>query len=412
MSDHILDYAAVGVGPANMSLAALAHRIDGLRGACLERRESFSWHPGLLLPEATLQVSLLKDLVTLVDPTSPFSFLSFLSTTGRLYRFLAADFPAVLRTEFNQYLQWVAGQLPNLTFGADVRSVDFHDGAFHVRTDESEVTARHLVLGTGLTPSVPEPFRPFLGPTVFHSGEFLLRAPDVTGRRVVVVGGGQSGAEIVRHLATNSSAHSVTWASRRQSFLPMDDSPFANDLYSPEYVRHFHGLPADRKARLLERQKYTSDGIDLQVLQDIYRLSYRDEFIENAPGRLRFLPDCTVTALEGGPDEWKLFTDFTDSSGLDAPAALAADVVILCTGYAYELPEFMASLAPRLRRTDGLLDVRDDFSLAWDGPSENRIYLQNGARHSWGVADPNLSLLAWRSAVILNSMLGETRYAV
>lgn len=98
-----------------------------------------------------------------------------------------------------------------------------------------------------------------------------------------MVGGGQSGAEIVRHLATNGSAHSVTWASRRQSFLPMDDSPFANDLYSPEYVRHFHGLPADRKARLLERQKYTSDGIDLQVLQDIYRLSYRDEFIENAP---------------------------------------------------------------------------------------------------------------------------------
>ncbi|MER6997172.1 SidA/IucD/PvdA family monooxygenase [Streptomyces sp. NPDC000410] len=409
MSDHILDYAAVGVGPANMSLAALAHGIDGLRGACLERRESFSWHPGLLLPEATLQVSLLKDLVTLVDPTSPFSFLSFLSSHGRLYRFLAADFPAVLRTEFNQYLQWVAGQLPSLTFGTDVRSVDFHDDAFHVRTDKDEVTARHLVLGTGLTPRVPESFRPFLGPTVFHSGEFLLRDPDVAGRRVVVVGGGQSGAEIVRHLATGGSAHSITWVSRRSSFLPMDDSPFANDLYSPAYVRHFHGLPADRRARLLDQQKYTSDGVDLQVLQDIYRLSYRDEFIEDNPGRLRFLPDCTVTALEGSPGDWKLFTD---ASGPDAPAALAADIVILCTGYGYELPGFMAPLAPRLRRADGLLVVGDDFSLAWDGPAENRIYLQNGARHAWGVADPNLSLLAWRSAVILNSILGETRYAV
>ncbi|MFJ6797293.1 lysine N(6)-hydroxylase/L-ornithine N(5)-oxygenase family protein [Streptomyces sp. NPDC091268] len=410
MDAHILDYAAVGIGPANMSLAALAHPVEGLRGAHLERRESFSWHPGLLLPEATLQVSLLKDLVTLVDPTSPFSFLAFLASEGRLYRFLAADFPAVLRAEFNQYLQWVAGRLPSLTFGADVRSVDFHDGAFHLRTGDQEVTARHLVLGTGLTPSVPEPFRPFLGATVFHSGEFLLRAPEVTGRRVVVVGGGQSGAEIVRHLAAGGAApESITWVSRRSSFLPMDDSPFANDLYTPEYVRRFHALPADHKARLLERQKYTSDGIDLQVLQDIYRLSYRDEFIENKPGRMRFLADSAVTAIEGGPDEWKLVVE---SAAPDAPAVLAADLVILSTGYAYALPEFMAPLAARLRRDDGMLVVGDDFSVAWDGPAQNRIYLQNGARHSWGVADPNLSLLAWRSAVILNSMLGETRYAV
>ncbi|MEU3776048.1 SidA/IucD/PvdA family monooxygenase [Streptomyces sp. NPDC032472] len=410
MDAQILDYAAVGIGPANMSLAALAHPVDGLRGAHLERRESFSWHPGLLLPEATLQVSLLKDLVTLVDPTSPFSFLSFLASEGRLYRFLAADFPAVLRAEFDQYLQWVAGRLPSLTFGADVHSVDFHHGAFHLRTAEQEVTARHLVLGTGLTPSVPEPFRPFLGPTVFHSGEFLLRAPEVTGRRVVVVGGGQSGAEIVRHLAAGAAPESITWVSRRSSFLPMDDSPFANDLYTPDYVRRFHALPADHKARLLEQQKYTSDGVDLQVLQDIYRLSYRDEFIENNPGRLRFMADCAVTAIEGGPEEWKLLVE---SSGPDAPAVLAADIVILSTGYAYALPDFMAPLDARLRRDGGgMLVVGDDFSVAWDGPAENRIYLQNGARHSWGVADPNLSLLAWRSAVILNSMLGETRYPV
>ncbi|MEU1571063.1 SidA/IucD/PvdA family monooxygenase [Streptomyces collinus] len=410
MNTHILDYAAVGVGPANMSLAALAHPVEGLRGAHLERRESFSWHPGLLLPEATLQVSLLKDLVTLVDPTSPFSFLSFLASEGRLYRFLAADFPAVLRAEFNQYLQWVAGRLPSLTFGADVRSVDFHGGAFRLRTGEQEVTARHLVLGTGLTPSVPEPFRPLLGPTVFHSGEFLLRAPEVTGRRVVVVGGGQSGAEIVRYLAAGAAPESITWVSRRSSFLPMDDSPFANDLYTPDYVRRFHALPSGHKARLLEQQRYTSDGIDLQVLQDIYRLSYRDEFIENNPGRLRFLADCAVTAVEGGPGEWKLAVE---SSGPDdAPAVLAADIVILSTGYAYALPDFMAPLDARLRRESGMLVVGDDFSVAWDGPAENRIYLQNGARHSWGVADPNLSLLAWRSAVILNSMLGETRYPV
>lgn len=409
----MFDYAAVGVGPANLSLAALADPVPGLRGIHLERRAGFSWHPGMLLPEATLQVSHLKDLVTLVDPTSRFSFLAFLSAHDRLYDFLAADFPAVLRTEFDQYLQWVAGRLPSLVFGAEVREADFQEGHFRLRTDKEELRSRHLVLGTGLTPRVPEVFRPHLGPAVLHSADFLLRAPEVAGRRVVVVGGGQSGAEIVRHLAsgpgTPGGPASLTWVSRRPSFLPLDDSPFANDLYSPAYVRHFHRLPAERRARLLDRQKYTSDGIDLAVLQDVHRLRYRAEHLDGTPGRLRFLPDCTVTGVDGGAGELKLSVD---CEGPDAPAVLAADVVVLCTGYGYELPAFMTALAPRLRRTDGLLDVGEDFSLAWDGPPEHRIYLQNGARHAWGVADPNLSLLAWRSAVVLNSVLGETRYHV
>ncbi|MFI9720181.1 lysine N(6)-hydroxylase/L-ornithine N(5)-oxygenase family protein [Streptomyces sp. NPDC052396] len=410
MDTDLHDYLAVGIGPANLSLAALAHPVPGLRGAHLERRADFSWHPGLLLPEATLQVSQFKDLVTLADPTSPFSFLAFLAARGRLYRFLAADFPAVLRREFDQYFQWVAGQLPALTFGAEVHSVDFHHGAFHARTARGEVRARHLVLGTGLTPDIPAAFRPFTGETLFHSGEFLLHRPETAGRRVVVVGGGQSGAEIVRHLASGPRPpRTLTWVSRRPSFLPLDDSPFANDLYTPDYVRHFHGLPPERRAGLLEGQKYTSDGIDLHVLRDIYQLAYQREFLDGDPDALRFLPSCTVTALEGDPGDWKLSLSSEDHR---APAALAADLVVLSTGYRYQLPGFMAPLAARLRRTGEDLEVGEDFSVSWDGPPEHRIYLQNGARHAWGVADPNLSLLSWRSAVILNSLLGETRYPV
>ena len=59
-----------------------------------------------MLPEATLQVSYLKDLVTLADPTNPYSFLSFLFKEKRFYRFLHADFQRVTRKEYNQYLQW------------------------------------------------------------------------------------------------------------------------------------------------------------------------------------------------------------------------------------------------------------------------------------------------------------------
>ncbi|MCU1567844.1 MAG: alcaligin biosynthesis protein, partial [Pseudarthrobacter sp.] len=40
-NSRIYDFAAVGVGPFNLGLAALAEPVDGLDGVFLERRESF-----------------------------------------------------------------------------------------------------------------------------------------------------------------------------------------------------------------------------------------------------------------------------------------------------------------------------------------------------------------------------------
>jgi lysine N6-hydroxylase len=406
MSQTVYDYAAVGIGPANLSLAAQAHQKPGVRGIHLERKKSFSWHPGLLLPEATLQVSPLKDLVTPVDPTSPFSFLAFLTAHGRLYRFLTADFPAVHRTEYNQYLTWVSEQLPSLEFDSEVEAVEFRDGAFRLRAGRREVTARHLVVGTGPTPRVDEAFRPHLGPTVLHAADFLTWRSHTEDRDVAVVGGGQSGAEIVRHLmSAHHPPRSITWVSRRPGFLPLDDSPFTNEFFFPECAHRFHRLPADHRARLLREQKYASDGIDLPTLQEIYRRRYVAEEIEGRRDWLRFLPGCEVTGLSGSQGAWKLTLqgdDPADSQLLDA------ELVVLASGYDQRLPPCLAGLLPQLRLTDGLPEVRDDFSVDWDGPTTNRIYVQNAARHAWGIADPNLSLLAWRSSVILASITKDT----
>src|ERR1700674_92511 len=68
-SDRMLDAVGVGVGPFNLSLAALLAP-TGFNARFFDKSADFQWHPGLLLPEATIQVSYLKDLVTLVDPMS------------------------------------------------------------------------------------------------------------------------------------------------------------------------------------------------------------------------------------------------------------------------------------------------------------------------------------------------------
>src|ERR1044072_1421654 len=89
------DLVGVGFGPSNLALAiAVAERTasgsprpDGhggrLSARFVERQASFGWHRGMLLEGATMQVSFLKDLVTLRNPSSRYGFLCYLHEPGR-----------------------------------------------------------------------------------------------------------------------------------------------------------------------------------------------------------------------------------------------------------------------------------------------------------------------------------------
>ena len=91
-----------GLGPFNLSLAALVEPLADVRARFFETQPEFRWHCGIMVPGAQLQVSFLKDLVTLVDPSSAFSFLNYLASEGRLYRFLTAHTDRCSRQEFER----------------------------------------------------------------------------------------------------------------------------------------------------------------------------------------------------------------------------------------------------------------------------------------------------------------------
>jgi lysine N6-hydroxylase len=84
----------------------------------------------MMVPDAMLQVHHLKDLVSLVDPSNPLSFLAYLAHKKQLLNFINANFDQVLRREFNQYYRWACGRLPNLHFNSEVRSVTLENGLF------------------------------------------------------------------------------------------------------------------------------------------------------------------------------------------------------------------------------------------------------------------------------------------
>ena len=243
----------IGVGPANLSLASLLYRHSEITNLFLDKKESFGWHDGQQIPESTIQVSMLKDLVSLSDPASSYSFLSYLHELGRIYHYVNAQFDAVPRQEFRNYMEWASRKNENVVFGQEVLSVDY-DNVFRVRTSRSTVTADNIVRGRRRPqPTVPPQARPFLGDRQFHVSEFLTKAGDLGGMRVGVVGGGQSGAEAFLDLISRNDGalpRRVIWISRRPNYFPLDDSPFTNDFYMPSYSDYFAEARASDQERL------------------------------------------------------------------------------------------------------------------------------------------------------------------
>ena len=75
----MLDFIAIGLGPFNLSLASLLHEKTELHYLFFEKKAQFDWHAGMQLPNTVLQVPFMADLVSMVDPTSPLSFLNYLN---------------------------------------------------------------------------------------------------------------------------------------------------------------------------------------------------------------------------------------------------------------------------------------------------------------------------------------------
>ncbi|HEX5592316.1 MAG TPA: SidA/IucD/PvdA family monooxygenase [Solirubrobacterales bacterium] len=409
MPAPIFDLLGIGIGPSNLSLAALADRVSGAHTIFCERRDRVDWQPGMHFPGATTQTPYLKDLVSLVDPTSPYSFVNFLVQTGRIFRFLARSDGQLTRREYEQYYRWAAAQLNTLRFGTPVEHVGYEpDVGFVATTPAGTFLSRKLVIATGSMAHFPSCVAHLRGSHVHHADEFLARRPDTAGKRVLIVGGGQSGGEVVLHLLTKQHAlpRKLIWATRSAGFPLTDQSPFANEWFNPRYVEHFHGLDVARRRFHNAFQKYASDGIIESTLSQIYRRLYELDFVEDLPFEHRVLLGCELVEGSRHHDEYR-FSFQTDD--VEGPIVVDSDVAILATGYEARLPICVADLQSRFS-PDWRESIAADYRVDWDGRPEHSIYVQGSGRLSHGIADPHLSLGSWRSAVILNSLYEREIY--
>lgn len=265
-SEDVHNLIGIGFGPASLAIAiALNDALDThntIHGSrpkvCfLEKQNQFAWHAGMLLPGSKMQISFIKDLATLRDPRSEFTFLNYLKRHGRLVQFsnLGTFLPS--RVEFEDYLGWCANHFKDVVeYGQEVfeiypkqeierssktdcfsiRSRNTRDGSITTRT------ARNIVVAIGGTPHIPTPF-PTDEPRVIHSSQYRSRVPTLLLEKnqpynIAVVGSGQSAAEVFHDLQQRYPAAKTSLIIRDTALRPSDDSPLYVTTFALFFAQH------------------------------------------------------------------------------------------------------------------------------------------------------------------------------
>jgi L-ornithine N5-oxygenase len=420
----VFDLVGVGFGPSNLALAIAVREHNAGTGAgtgsgsvsavFLERQATFGWHRGMLIEDATMQVSFLKDLVTMRNPTSSFSFLSYLHERGRLIDFVNHKSLFPLRIEFHDYLEWAAVRVDDLVhYGVEVTSVrpvvtDDIVTAYDVEARDARgglttVRARNVVLASGLRPALPPGIA--ASQRIWHSRDLLTNVDTLKGTdpsRFVVVGAGQSAAEVTAFLHERFPAAEVCGVLSRYGYSPADDSPFANRIFDPLAVDDYYDASTQVKSMLLGYHANTNYSVvDTDLIETLYRRVYREKVLGSQ--RLRLLNVSRLTAAEeiGGR-----VAVTVESMLTGARTVLDADVLVCATGYAPADPfPMLGEVAGRCHYDEqGRAVVERDYRIRTDASVHAGIYLQGGTEHTHGISSSLLSNTAVRSAEILESV--------
>ena len=439
-STHIHDILGVGIGPFGLGLAALSEPLDDVDAIFLDQRPEFRWHPGMMIEGSTIQVPFLADLVTMADPTSPYSFLNFLKERKRLYPFYIRESFYPLRAEFDEYCRWVGAQLDTLRWNRRVVSVTRDDGVYtalaEVVDDSGSIVttetyrARHLVLGVGTQPVLPPALQGLGGEAdgagssagagagggsvaagpLIHTADYLEnREALLESGAITIVGSGQSAAEIYRDLIDDAEDRGVRldWVTRSPRFFPMEYTKLTLEMTSPEYTDHFRALPDELRERVGREQRTLYKGISADLVDDIHDTLYRlsrggRELLTN------LISEAELETADIDPISGEFLLGFRNTA-LDKTFTRRSGSVVAATGYKSQVPDFLSPLGDDIHLDSrGRLDVSRHYTIN----DEGTIHVLNGEEHTHGVTAPDLGFGPWRASVVLAAVTGREPYPI
>ena len=413
-----VELLAVGAGPSSLALAVAVEELARTELArdtlIVEQQDDVVWQRGMLLPWTQSQVSFLKDLVTLRNPRSAFTFVNYLHSVGRLDQFTNMGSFTPYRMEISGYLRWVARNLPNVRveYGrrcVSIRPFGMADGAGEwivQMADGGAVVCRHLVIAAGRDPHIPDTFAGISREVMIHSTEFAARIGEIDRgrtRRIVVVGGAQSAAEMLWTVHQAFPAARCTMVMRSIGLNAYETSRFTNELFYPSFVDEFHQAPPEARAQLLREMHRTNyAGLTPEMLDTLYRQIY----VERLTGaeRIEMIPMVDVTAA--GMDGREVVLSLADRKS-GRRTEVRCDLLLLGTGFAKEMPRLVRDLAAAVGLDE--ITVNRSYRMSLPPAFTGTCHLQGVNETTHGIADSLLSVLAPRAEDIVCDLLANRR---
>ncbi|KAJ5178907.1 L-ornithine N(5)-monooxygenase [Penicillium capsulatum] len=444
-ADEMHDLLCVGFGPASLAIGIALH--DAMDPALnrntpgssfrpkvcfLERQKQFAWHSGMLVPGSRMQISFIKDLATLRDPRSSFTFLNYLHHKNRLIHFtnLGTFLPA--RMEFEDYMRWCAQHFENVvSYGQEVVDVvpgPTTDGVvdyFTVRsrnTETGEISARRarkVVVALGGKAKMPSGFPQ--DPRIMHSSKYCTALPallknESEAYNIAVLGSGQSAAEIFHDLQRRYPKSRTTLILRDTALRPSDDSPFVNEIFNPERVDNFfQQSPEERHKRIATEKATNYSVVRLELIEEIYNTMYlqRVQNPDETQWQHRILPERAIGRIEHHHPAKRMRVHVKaapDASTTDKEV-LEVDALMVATGYLRDAHEQLLEPVRGLRPADQAgWNPGRDYRVSLDGAKVSPhagIWLQGCNEKTHGLSDSLLSILAVRGGEIVNSVFAE-----
>ncbi|MFI5775956.1 SidA/IucD/PvdA family monooxygenase [Nocardia sp. NPDC051570] len=417
MTAYDVDVLAIGAGPANLALAIALEESGDVALAqstlILEQHSDVKWQRNLLLPWARSQVSFLKDLVTLRNPRSRFTFLNFLHERRRLDEFVNLATFNPYRQELSDYQQWVAHSLEHVKvrYNARVERVEPRRGNDRrivgwtvYLTGGDRIACRDLVFGTGRDARIPAEFAGLPTDKVIHSTRYATRIAEIVaeGRQVtrpVVIGGAQSAAEMFMSVHDDLPGCKPTMVMRSIGLQNYQTSKFVNELFYPSFVDEFYYCDAESRRRILDEVHLTNyAGLAPPFLDEMYAMLYRQRLYGQE--RSRVVPMTDVVGAQADGEEIVLSLRDLRSGQIEE---LRSDLVLLGTGYLPEMPAMVRDLGDRIGVST--IDVSRRYRWEIGDHAWGAVYLQGMNEATHGISDTLISVLANRSQDIVDDLL-------
>ncbi|PKR77467.1 ornithine monooxygenase [Halalkalibacillus sediminis] len=421
MKESIYDFIGIGIGPYNLSLAALTEDMEDINALFFDQTPKMEWHPGMLIEGTDLQVPFMADLVTFADPTNRYSYMNYLKDQNRLYKFFFYQKLEIPRKEYNHYLQWATERISGLHFGKKVIDLidhsDEENSHYEVVVqdresgEEERYFSKHIVMATGAEPLVLGDMEGFPNEDVLHTSRYLYEKETLLkSDHITIVGSGQSAAEIFEDLLDEREDKDfhLTWLTRSKGIFQLEAAKLGQEFFSPDYVDYFHNLDFEKRKNTLETLDPLRNGIDFSALNRIYELLYHYSVGEQE-SKITIQPLTEVNGIEKTEKGYELQCKQWQKGD---SFKYATEKVVLATGYKPNIPEwFNKRFADKIEwEEENLFAVERNYRLRFKEERDHHFYVVTNLEHSHGTAATNLGLAVQRNMEIINDLTGEQRF--